>query len=315
MLRVAGRKQSRAHLPEPARRVIVVAKRSSLSMLSAGEVDARAKRLLNSGDATVKKWKPAHIQHLKTLELVESTLRKTGAEVLVLHGSQAAFDTRDVDLVVTVGGDGTLLAASHNVKDTPILGVNSAPRYSVGFFCAARGRQVPSLLRRAVIGDVQAISLQRMAVRVNGQLRSQRILNEALFCHAEPAATSRYILQLGRRREEQRSSGIWISTAAGSTAAVRSAGGKVLPLTSSRLQLVVREPYAAHGKDYRLLKETLPGKERLRIFNKMHLAEIYLDGPYRKLPVRLGEEVSFERSDQPLHVLGLDARRHRDSKG
>src|ERR1019366_7356859 len=44
------------------------------------------------------------------------------------------------DLVVTVGGDGTLLAASHGIgPGIGLLGVNSAPSHSLGFFWRARG--------------------------------------------------------------------------------------------------------------------------------------------------------------------------------
>src|SRR5690606_40113643 len=100
-----------------------------------------------------------------------------------------------VSLVVTVGGDGTLLAASHSVHDVPILGVNSAPRYSVGVFCAARAQGIRKTLADALEGRLPETRFSRMAVSVNGQVRSERVLNEALFCHAVPAATSNYILQ------------------------------------------------------------------------------------------------------------------------
>ena len=78
-----------------------------------------------------------------------------------------------------------------------------------------------------------------MRVELNGESLHDRVLNEALFCHASPAATSRYILRVARADgaepdvladEEQKSSGLWVGPAAGSTAAQRSAGGSVLPL-------------------------------------------------------------------------------------
>lgn len=290
-------------------RVIVVAKRSNLSRLEEGEVDGRARQLLRKGHAAVKKWQPAHEQHVRTLDLVEETLDRLGAEPLILHGSQAAFDTRDAQLVVTVGGDGTLLAASHWVSDVPILGVNSAPRFSVGFFCGAKGRPLPKMLGEALEGTCRSVRLQRMAVSINGQLRSERVLNEALFCHSEPAATSVYIIQAGRRKEEQRSSGLWVGPPAGSTAAIRSAGGRVLPLTSAQLQLVVREPYLAGGKHYRLAHEIVGSRGGFTVISKMQSARVFLDGPYRRLSVRLGDEVRFEISSQPLNVLGLTERR------
>lgn len=289
-------------------RVIVVAKRSSYSRLTAGDVDQRARVLLKKGDPAVRKWKPAHEAHVRTLEKVRAALDAIGVETLVLLGSHASFEPRGVSLVVTVGGDGTLLAASHSVHDVPILGVNSAPRYSVGFFCAARAQGIRATLEAALEGNLPETRFSRMAVSVNGQVRSERVLNEALFCHAVPAATSNYILQVGRAREEQRSSGFWIGPAAGSTAAQLSAGGRVLPPTSKKLQLVVREPYCVEGRRYRLTRVEIPDGGRAVVKSKMHQARLFLDGPYLAVHVRLGDEVEFHRSPQSLRVLGLNPR-------
>lgn len=292
-------------------RVIVVAKKSAFARMIGGDGDSRARRLLEVGHETVKKWKPAHEQHSRTVEHVYETLEKLGVQTILLHGAQAEFDPVGACLVVTVGGDGTLLAASHNVVDVPILGVNSAPRYSVGFFCAAKGRNTVGLLRSALDGSATSIGLSRMAVRVNGQLRSSRVLNEALFCHADPAATSNYLVKAGRKKEEQRSSGIWIGPAAGSTAAMRSAGGRILPLSSRKLQMVVREPYLAKGKVLALSRCVVGEHSRIAVWNKMERARIFLDGPYRLIRTRLGDELTFETSNEALTLVGLDKRRPR----
>jgi len=292
-------------------RVIVVAKKSALARFRGGEGEAHAKRLLDAGHETVKKWQPAHEQHVKVVERVYETLEKLGVETLLLHGAQAEFDPKGASLIVTVGGDGTLLAASHHVSDVPILGVNSAPRYSVGFFCAARGAHAVRTLKKALNGEVPSVKLNRMAVRINGQLRSERVLNEALYCHAEPAATSKYIVQAGGRKEEQRSSGFWVGPAAGSTAAIRSAGGRILPLASRKLQMVVREPYRGWGSQPKLVRCVVGERGKVVAWSKMERARIYLDGPYRMLRARLGDEVSFETSSEPLTVVGLDRSRKR----
>ena len=190
------------------------------------------------------------------------------------------------------------------------MGVNSAPSHSVGFFCAAQRSNFESYLSRALEDDLEALRLTRMTVSLNGRMRSKRVLNEALYCHSSPAATSRYILHVGKKKEDQRSSGLWIGPAAGSTAAQRSAGGRVLPLGSSQLQLVVREPYCPNGK-FKLLKLVVGGSEQVTVQSKMDDAALYLDGPHRTVSVRLGDVVSFGVSDEPLKVLGLHARKRR----
>src|SRR5690606_26908629 len=155
-----------------------------------GEGDSRAQSLLERNDPSVHKWRSAHDEHIRTLDAVVSTLQSLGTEALVLRGAHAAFEPRGASLVVAVGGDGTLLAASHNVVDVPILGVNSSPRHSVGFFCGARRTGLMKSLVGALDGSIPKVKLARMCVRHNGQVRSRRVLNEALYCHSSPAATS-----------------------------------------------------------------------------------------------------------------------------
>jgi NAD+ kinase len=287
------------------RRVIVVVKRSSYTRFVEEEGDPRAKALLRRRDPAVARWTEAHRDHKRTVESVLEALEKLGARVLVIRRAHAAFDAADAQLVVVVGGDGTLLAASHNVGATPILGVNSAPRHSVGFFCAARRSNALGMLREALDGKSKSITLTRMSVSVNGRVRSKRVLNEALYCHASPAATSRYILVHGRRKETQKSSGFWLGPAAGSTAAQHSAGGKVLPLRSPKLQLVVREPYAPPGVRYRLSRVVVDPGQTLSAISMMQEASMFLDGPNREIGIGLGDVVSFSTSHEPLRVLGL----------
>jgi len=150
--------------------------------------------------------------------------------------------------------------------------------------------------------------LTRMSVRVNGRVVTGRVLNEALYCHASPAATTRYILRLGDIEEEQKSSGFWIGPAAGSTAAQRSAGGRVLPLSSKKLQLVVREPYTPLGEKYRIVRALIPPGEVLTVRTKMHEAKVFIDGPDTAFDLAFGDTVEVTRSEDSLVLLGLGKR-------
>ena len=216
---------------------------------------------------------------------VKSTLKTLGATVIYADGPYGKIP--HADLVITIGGDGTLLAASHQIgAGIPLLGVNSAPESSVGFFSAAKGGQIGRVLRAALAGKLQATALTRMQVDLNGKTVHARVLNEALVCHTSPAATSRYILSITKKKktasEDQRSSGIWIGPAAGSTAAQRSAGGKVLPLLSSKLQYVVREPYTPIGKRLKLRVGLVDPDGYLELRSKMREAKMFLDGQQRR---------------------------------
>jgi NAD+ kinase len=164
-----------------------------------------------------------------------------------------------------------------------------------------------------------------MTVELNGQALHTRVLNEALFCHASPAATSRYILRLvaGDERgtgevlaeEEQKSSGMWVGPAAGSTAAQRSAGGRVLPLTSQKIQYVVREPYQANGHALHMALGLAQEDQALVIKSKMRQARVFLDGDHIVHAVTIGDVLRLRRSDETLVVLGLARNGRRSSHG
>jgi NAD+ kinase len=290
-------------------RVIVVVKRTAYRLFVEEEQDERIARLLKKNDPTVRKMRRSHDAHEGTIEEVDSALSKLGAEAVWVRRAHAPFDVDEADLVVTVGGDGTLLAASHRVGTTPILGVNSAPSHSVGFFCGVKKGHVKSAMQMALDGKMKAVQLARMAVIRNGVPLSTRVLNDALFCHRSPAATTRYILKLGKVVEEQKSSGFWVGPAAGSTAAQRSAGGKILPLASTDLQLVVREPYTPEGERLRLVRALVSKNKELFVRSKTREGRLFLDGPHESIEIQMGDRLVFRRSPESLTVLGLSARR------
>ncbi len=290
-------------------RALVVVKRTSFQRSVEEERDPRIVALLDAGDPAVARMRGAHEAHLRALDAVSQGLARVGLSAVIV-GPSEAFDTTGAAVVVTVGGDGTLLTASHQVgAGVPVLGVNSAPDHSVGFFCGADASTVDGVLARLVADDLPRIVLTRLEVLRDGALVSRHVLNDALYCHESPAATSRYLLSFGGREEEQRSSGFWIGPAAGSTAAQRSAGGDVLPLDSDELQLVVREPYTPYGRPLVITKLRVPRGERVQIRSKMHEARLFLDGPAERVAVRFGELLTFSASDEPLTLLGMRADR------
>jgi NAD+ kinase len=290
-------------------RIALIEKRSSYRKLILEVHDPLVARLLRKRDPAVMNMKRSHLDHVATMKEVEHALAKLGAEIVHRDGPHSRIPAR-ADLVITVGGDGTLLDASHMVDaECPLLGINSAPSYSVGFFCGGVKGHVATTLERALEDRLSRTTLTRMRVELNGKPLHDRVLNEALFCHASPAATSRYILELVSGTEDQRSSGLWIGPAAGSTAAQRSAGGKVLPLRSERIQYVVREPYTPAGGHFRYARGLVEPGDELVLRSKMREAKVFLDGHRLVHSVTLGDVLTLRRSTETLTVLGIATKR------
>jgi NAD+ kinase len=293
-----------------AARVDVVLKRSSWRKWVEQERDPRIAELIAAGDETVRHMHASHTDHLETIEEVRTALANLGLKARWSDGPYEFRVAEDAELVLVVGGDGTLLGASHGVgSDVPVLGVNSSPEYSVGFFCGTKKGQVKESLIAALDGKLGRSDLTRMRVELNGQLLHNRVLNEALFCHTSPAATSRYILRVVGTderivaEEEHKSSGVWVGPAAGSTGAQRSAGGKTLPLTSSDLQYVVREPYRPQRLG--LVLGLIGEGQSIAIKSGMRRSSVFLDGDQLVHAVSIGDVVTMRRSPEPLIVLGL----------
>ncbi len=290
-------------------RVGLVTKRSAWTIHIEERKDPKLRRLVAEKDETITPMRASHDAHQRTVQEVLDALAAASADIVFSCHAGDSFDAKGLDLVVTVGGDGTLLSASHHVDDVPILAINSAPSHSVGFFCGAQSGGAAEAIGAAMRGTIRSTVLTRMKVTVNDVVVAARVLNEALFCHASPAATSRYILHFGDIEEQQKSSGFWVGPAAGSTAAQRSAGGRVLPLTSKQLQLVVREPYTPHSEAYRLRSPLIPPGAPLVVRSKMHDARIFIDGPDTVILVGFGDAIEFTQAPQSLTVLGISSRR------
>lgn len=302
------RRSTRAAANEP--RILVVYKKSAFQTNVRERKNPRFLELLSRKDPSVARLVEAHEDHQATLEEAHEALDRLGVRATFrFRGDEGLVE--DFDLVVTVGGDGTLLWAARWVgPGTPVLAINSAPHDSVGHFCAGKKGHVRAILAKALDGSLRKTELTRMEVALDGETVTRRVLNDMLFAHPSPAATSRYLLTLAPRRgrgrtEEQKSSGVWAGPAAGSTAAQLSAGGRVLPVASKKLQFVVREPYQPGGRRIGMPRGLVQDGGHLHIVSKIREGRLFIDGPHRIRDVRMGSEIVLRRSDEPLTLLGL----------
>jgi NAD+ kinase len=288
-----------------APRVLVIYKKSSYQIYVHERRHEHIRALIDAADPSVHRLMRAHEHHVETVRRTREILAKLGVRASFRHRSEPG-DTHEADLVVTLGGDGTLLWASRLVgNDVPIVAINTAPQDSVGFFCAGDRSGVEETLACAVAGKLRAIELARMRVDVDDKLLTARVLNDVLFAHECPASTSRYVITAGKRSEQHKSSGLWVGPAAGSTAAQRSAGGRVLPLRSRALQFVAREPYDPRPGKYKLRQGLIRPGQVLRVESHMRAGRLYIDGPRDVRTIHMAACLTMRVSDQPLTLLGF----------
>jgi len=289
-------------------RVLVVYKKDAYQQYVQEQQDPHLLRLLQRRQPDALDLRRAHAVHEESLEGIIYALRQQPLDFDLAYRADLKV-TQRYDLVVSVGGDGTFLQAARSIRRTPILGVNADPTRSEAVFCAATRRTFPQLLERALNGSLPALRLCRLQVVLNGKRMRPLAVNDVLLAHDDPSTMTRYRLRIGSREEAQKSSGLWIATAAGSSSAVLAAGGVRLPWSATRFQYRPRELYQGRLSRCRLRGGVLQAKTRLRVTWLMRRGSAFLDGPHVRIPLRFTDriDISLCLADS-LRVLGLRAR-------
>jgi NAD+ kinase len=169
---------------------------------------------------------------------------------------------RDRRLVISLGGDGTLLSAARAVSNgAEILGVNLG---TLGFLTGISKRQVRSLALDAVAGkfDRDVRRLLEIAVEEKGvPARRFHVLNDAVLNRGALSRIARFTLRFdGRPFSSMRADGLIISSATGSTAYNLSAGG---PLLHPHVQGFIVTPICPHALTHRPI--VLPAGKTLEV--------------------------------------------------
>lgn len=248
-------------------------------------------------------FKRAHQKHYAALANVEQVLARLRLKYKK-YSRAAKIQYDDFDCVITVGGDGTFLQAAKQIREQILIGVNSYPRLSVGRLCHANYSNFEQQIRRILDGTLKPVLVSRLRLTIDNSARSTvDFLNDILIAHRNPAAMSRYILQIGSNKEEQHSSGLWIATASGTTGAIGSAGGAVLPMQSKRFVYLPRELYRGSANFYRLTGGILASGTTVKVESRMRQGKIFIDGAHQTLDFSIGARALVQKSPVPIRTF------------
>jgi NAD+ kinase len=264
------------------------------------------KDLLAQEDISVDQLQKAHEAHLETLKHVETILQDLKYKYKKAYRGRLAGADISNSLVITVGGDGTLLEASHQLNESIILGVNSDPGRSTGSLCIADQNSFESIFTQFLHGELKAAAIPRLQLMLDEQPIGVPVLNDILIAHKNPGATSRFILKTKQQQQDIRSSGVWIAGPAGSTGAILSAGGQIADLSDKRIQVRVREPCASHENNSRWSTHFLEENAPLEVISRMREGMIYMDGPHLTHRFSMGSRLSIHTNANPLSLLISD---------
>ena len=281
-------------------KVLIVFKKSTFQLQALEHKEPRFLKLLEEGHSSIARVRTAHDEHFETLTALEDALNQRNIEYEQIARADLKESIDDVDMVISVGGDGTFLDSSHSVHCVPLLGVNSARSSSFGHFCIGHRDNVGQILDDIISGALQPTPLLRLELNINGTVIPDLVLNEVLVCHSNPAGTSRYFIGIDGVREEQRSSGIWIGTPSGSTGALKSAGGEIMAIDEDRYQFVVREPWTRPGQKFAFTKGIVKRNQTMHFTSQMRTGALYIDGQHIDYSFSLGDELEVSASKRDL---------------
>jgi NAD+ kinase len=238
-------------------------------------------------------------------EVIADSLRQAGLQAVsgFLYEEPIRQLVRDgeIDMLVALGGDGTMLRAGHlcGPARVPILGINLG---KFGFLTEIAHDHWQNILSRLMSGDFwleQRMMLSASVYRQDHVLGSWDVLNEVVVSRGEmvrPVHLQAYVD--GRFLTTYVADALIASTATGSTAYALAAGGPILPPELRNILLVAVAPHLSIDRAI-----VLPEGSAVRIIVRTdHQAVLSPDG---QAPIDLqdGDQVEARASDHTTQFI------------
>jgi NAD+ kinase len=260
--------------------------------------------------------RPARSEVARTVPELLAWLHAHGYEVIVdpetakySNGeeevSRSQMSSRSLDLVVVLGGDGTLLSAARATAaiDVPLLGVNLG---SLGFLTDVPLSSLFSMLDAITRGEAaveQRSLMQCDLLRGEEVLGSYLVFNDAVVNKTAIARLNNYDLFIDKIFvSSYRADGMIVATPTGSTAYSLSAGGPVLMPT---VNAFVITPVAPHSLTHRPLVVPDSTVVELVLRSEEEVAYLSLDGQ-PGLDLCDGDRVRCRRSEHSVSLFRTD---------
>ncbi len=215
---------------------------------------------------------------------------------------------KGADLIIPVGGDGTFLRSCQYVTNQLVWSVSSNLDFNEGFFSRADKSDFEKKLKLLISGNFKLLLLKRLESVLSsskGKIKLEPALNEIYAGSRKAYLTARYIIEIDGKSEFQKSSGVIVSTAAGSTAWAGSAGVKPLPLTSEKFQYIVREPYLGRLSKPNLKGRVLSPDAIVTIKSLNWDGVVVIDGHHNEHQFNEGSTLTIRQSKLPLRFVSF----------
>ena len=209
----------------------------------------------------------------------------------------------ELDLVLVLGGDGTLLRAAETLGErAPLLGVNFG---HLGFLSQLERTELEDGLRRVLEDGFDVDERMLLDAEIVGGAAPVRVraLNDIIIAKMDIGRSIRLAVSVaGERFVSWAADGIIVATSTGSTAYSFSAGG---PVVSPRIDCIVVTPVSAHGLFDRTIVVPPDEGVSVRVLPDGDAASLSADGG-SAIELPAGATVNARASDVRVRLAKVD---------
>lgn len=238
---------------------------------------------------------------------IECHLEEAAAEKLGLErGVKREEIPSRVDLVIVLGGDGTLLTIAHLAakEKIPVMGVNLG---SLGFLTEVPLNEVFLTLDALLEGNTKIIT-QRRLLDVFYREETFHCLNDAVINKGALARMIQAIIWIDEKEiVTTRADGLIISTPTGSTAYSLSAGG---PIIQPHIPAIIISPICPHTLSFRPMVISSSSTIKIQLVGGEE-AYLTLDGQ-RGYQMEIGDIIEVRTSSLELDLVSSPKRNYFD---
>ena len=225
------------------------------------------------------------------------------AELEAYLGTRNVAVGDDAQLVVSLGGDGTMLRAAQvaHSLDAPLLGINLG---RLGYLSEVDASDARRSLDRIFDGDFDLE--ERVMLRCDATEKGEPVsfvgLNEVLVERSGGHRLVRLTVRIGGESLAAfNADGVLVATPTGSTAYALSAGG---PIVSPRAACLILVPVSAHMIFSRPFVLSVDETVEISVEGEGQAATLSLDGAIG-CPLKAGQPVTIKRDERMLRLVRL----------
>ena len=222
--------------------------------------------------------------------------------------TDASVVKQDVDCVIVLGGDGTLLQAANDLadKNVPFLGINLG---TLGFLAEVNKNDIEDAMKKLLSGEYEIekrMMLEGRSYDTKGEKDNTGALNDIVITRKGSLQILNFSISVnGQFLHRYHADGMLVATPTGSTGYNLSAGG---PIVDPKAQMMVITPICPHSMQNRSIVLSPEDEVTIEIETGHDRAgqevEAIFDGSH-KVTLYTGDRIVIRRSNKTTGIVKL----------